>query len=73
MQHSNVQEAGWKGMRDSKISKKAALRPSRLIADWTRSTMFFIMNRFIYPEPDFPDQSQDLAPFLPGRGLEEGC
>jgi hypothetical protein len=27
--------------------------------------MFFIVNRFIFPEPDFPDQSQDLAPFLP--------
>jgi hypothetical protein len=25
----------------------------------------FHYNRFIYPEPDFPDQSQDLAPFLP--------
>lgn len=29
------------------------------------SAMFLIFNRFIYPEPDFPDQSQDLAPFLP--------
>ena len=27
--------------------------------------------RFIYPNPDFPDQSQDLAPFPPERG--EGC
>lgn len=24
--------------------------------------------RFIYPDPDFPDQSQDLAPFPPGGG-----
>jgi hypothetical protein len=25
--------------------------------------MFFIFIEFIYPNPDFPDQSQDLAPF----------
>ena len=31
----------------------------------------FHVLRFIYPDPDFPDQSQDLAPFPPGR--EEGC
>lgn len=29
-----------------------------------------LMNRFIYPEPGFPGQSQDLAPFPPGA---EGC
>ena len=44
------------------------MRPVGLNAAWKMSTIVFIIDRFIYPEPDFPDQSQDLAPFPRGGG-----
>ena len=51
--------------KDSIRLDTAALSPLSPRGDWKMSRMLFIDNRFIYPEPDFPDQSQDLAPFLP--------
>ena len=45
--------------------RDSEMRPVGLNAAWKMSTIVFIIDRFIYPEPDFPDQSQDLAPFLP--------
>ena len=59
-------------MNEWKASEMKALKPLRPKAEWMMSAMFFIIDRFIYPDPDFPDQSQDLAPFLPngsGGGL----
>jgi hypothetical protein len=53
-------------------SELTGLTPPWLNTDRKMSMMFFIIKRFIYPEPDFPDRSQDLAPFLPivsGGGL----
>jgi hypothetical protein len=72
MQQASVLRSNPQRLRkDWKNSERAALKPSWLKAVEKMSTMFFIINRFIYPEPDFPGQSQDLAPFPP-KGMGGG-